>query len=202
MGVEAWAVRRRAPGVTLIRGGIGLTTLRDSVRTPVALSIGLAGGLSPDNPPGTVVVPSHISVHTAHNEQIAADPEWTAALRAASNRLGYPTLDAPLLTTDALVTGAGRGRWAELGFAAVDMESAAIANLAPRVAAVRVILDTPLHEISSAWERPGRAALNPRNWREGAWLFRAAPRYSLRAASVLAEALGGEPLTGDVDPQV
>lgn len=202
MGVEAWAVRRRAPHVNVIRGGIGLATLRDEIRTAVAISIGLAGGLSPDHAPGTVVVPSRISVHTSHETEIATDPEWTRALRDASRRLGFPTLEAPLLTTDTLVTDAERGRWAQHGFVAVDMESAVIAGLAPRVAAVRVILDTPLHEISPAWERPGRAALNPRNWREGAWLFRAAPRYSLRAASVLAEALRSESLAGDVHAQI
>lgn len=190
MGVEAWAVRRRVPQIRLIRGGIGLATMRDSVTTPVALSVGLAGGLAAEHSPGTVVIPSRIG--RAGGVPLATDPAWTAALLAASRRLGFPTLDGALITTDVLVTDATRHAWAAHGFVAVDMESSAIAALTPRVAAVRVILDTPVHEISPAWVRPARAALNPRNWREGAWLLRTAPRLSLRAAQVLAEALRGE----------
>ena len=187
MGVEAWAVRRRVPHLRLIRGGIGLATMRATVTTPVALSVGLAGGLAREHAPGTVVIPGRIGA--ADGGSVETDPEWSAALLAASRRLGFATLDGAMITTDALVTDATRAAWAAHGFVAVDMESAAIAAMTPRVAAVRVILDTPVHEISPAWVRPGRAALDPRNWREGAWLLRNAPRFSLRAATVLAEAL-------------
>jgi len=58
--------------------------------------------------------------------------------------------------------------------------------MVPRVAAVRVILDTPAHEISPAWVNPRRAAADPRNWREAAWLARWVPRYTKRAALVIA----------------
>ena len=190
MGVEAWAVRRRVPHIRLIRGGIGLAGMREPVTTSVALSIGLAGGLSAEHAPGTVVIPSRIS--SATGASLQPDAEWTESLLAASRRLGFPTLDGPLITTETLVTDATRDGWARHGFVAVDMESAAIGAMTARFAAVRVVLDTPVHEISPAWVRPGRAALDPRNWREGAWLLRNAPRFSLRAAEVLAEALRGE----------
>jgi hypothetical protein len=113
----------------------------------------------------------------------------------ASRRLGYPTTTASLLSAEALVTHAGRAMWAARGFAAVDMETAVLAGRVPRIAAVRVMLDTPSQEISPAWERPGRAALDPRNWREGDWLARAAPRLSRRAALVVAAALADAKVT-------
>jgi uridine phosphorylase len=153
----------------------------------VVLSVGLAGGLTEDMVSGTVVIPSQVA--REDGVLVACDPEWSAALERASRRLGYPTSTASLLSADALVTHAGRGLWAARGFGAVDMETALLAAMVRRVAAVRVVLDTPTREISSAWERPRRAALDPRNWREGAWLARAAPRFSRRAALVVAEAL-------------
>ncbi len=73
------------------------------------------------------------------------------------------------------------------------METALLLGMVARVAAVRVVLDTPRQEISPAWRRPWRAALDPRNWRDAAWLARAAPRCSLRAARVVAAALAEVP---------
>jgi hypothetical protein len=188
MGVEARPVERRAPQLRMVRGGIGLATLDQSLlTTPVVLSVGLAGGLTADLVSGTVVVPSQVA--REDGVLLPCDPAWSAALEAASRRLGYPTSTAQLLSANAVVTHSGRGLWAARGFAAVDMETALLAGMVPRVAAVRVVLDTPTREISPAWERPGRAALNPRLWREGSWLLRAARQYSLRAALVVAAAL-------------
>jgi len=195
MGVEAWAVRRRVPRMRIVRAGIGLGTLTDRIATPVALSVGLAGGLRATDEPGTVVIPSRIA--SAGGAAVECDGDWVGALRAASRRMGYATLDDPLVTTRALVTDAERHRFAEQGFVAADMESAGIAALAPRFAVLRVILDTPAHEISPAWVHPARAALDPRRWREGAWLVRHGLRCALRAGDVLAEALHG-----DVDAEV
>jgi hypothetical protein len=188
MGVEARPVRRRAPGLRLVRAGIGLATLdRAQLTTDVVFSVGLAGGLAPELASGTVVIPAQVA--REDGVVIACDAAWCTALVTASRRLGYPTVTLPLLSADGLVTGAGRALWAGRGFAAVDMETALLAGMVPRVAAVRVVMDTPAREISPAWERPGRAVLDPRNWREGAWIARAAPRYSMRAARVVAAAI-------------
>ena len=195
MGVEAWAVRRRVPRMRVVRAGIGLASLSQRISSPVALSVGLAGGLLAEHDPGTVVIPSRVAA--SGGAAIECDPEWVAALRAASVRLGHATLDGSLATTHALVTDAERHRFAEMGFVAVDMESAGVAALAERFAVLRIILDTPAHEISPAWLRPGRAARDPRLWREGAWLLRHGIRFALRAGDVLAEALHG-----DVDAEV
>jgi adenosylhomocysteine nucleosidase len=194
MGMEARPVMRRAPQLRMVQAGIGLATLDQRLlTTPVVLSVGLAGGLTPDLASGTVVIPSHVA--RQDGVLVACDPAWSTALEGASRRLGYPTSTASLLSADALVTHAGRELWAARGFAAVDMETAVLAGMVPRVAAVRVVLDTPTREISPAWESPGRAALNPRYWREGSWLLRAAPRYCRRAALVVATALADANLT-------
>ncbi|MGA8841617.1 MAG: hypothetical protein WB491_14110, partial [Candidatus Aquilonibacter sp.] len=77
--------------------------------------------------------------------------------------------------------------WAARGFAGVDMESARI--LVESIAVVRVILDTPQNELSSAWLHPARAILNPRNWREAMWLSREAPKCADLAGRLIAAAL-------------
>jgi hypothetical protein len=188
MGVEARPVRRHAPRLRLLVAGIGLASLdRAQLTTDVVFSVGLAGGLAPELACGTVVIPAQ----TAREDGtlIDCDPAWSAALAAASRRLGFPTVTLPMLSADGVVTGAHRARWAARGFVAADMETALLAGMVARVAAVRVLIDTPRREISSAWERPGRAALDPRNWLQGAWLARVAPRLSTRAARVVAAAI-------------
>jgi hypothetical protein len=187
MGVEARPVRRCAPGLRLLQAGIGLGSLDQTLLTPVVLSVGLAGGLALELATGTVVIPAQVA--REDGLLLTCDPEWSAALERASRRLGFPTATTPLLSANSLVTHAGRDLWARRGFAAVDMETAMLAGMVARVAAVRVVLDTPHREISPAWEHPGRAALDPRNWREGAWILRNAPRCALRAARVVAAAL-------------
>ena len=187
MANEARPVRRLAPELRLVQAGIGLADLGAPPTTRVAFSVGLAGGFDPDLAPGTVVIPREVA--REDGVMVACDVAWSAALERASIRLGFPTVTQPLLSAAALVTHAGRATWFAKGFAAVDMETALLAGMVPRVAAVRVILDTPAHEISPAWVNPRRAAADPRNWREAAWLARWVPRYTKRAAQVIAAAL-------------
>jgi adenosylhomocysteine nucleosidase len=187
MANEARPLRRLVPQLRLLRAGIGLADMAEPPSTPVAFSVGLAGGFDPRLAPGTVVIPREVA--REDGVMLACDVAWSAALERASIQLGFPTVTLPMLSAAALVTHAGRAAWFERGFAAVDMETALLAGMVARVAAVRVILDTPLHEISPAWVNPRRAAADPRNWREAAWLARWVPRYTRRAAQVIARAL-------------
>ncbi len=187
MANETRPLRRLVPRLRIVQAGIGLADLTAAPSTPVTFSVGLAGGFDPELAHGTVVIPREVAQEDG--VLLACDVAWSAALERASRGLGFPTVTLPLLSAAALVTHAGRTRWFEKGFVAVDMETALLAGMVPRVAAVRVILDTPDHEISPAWANPRRAAADPRNWREAAWLARRVPRYTKRAALVVAAAL-------------
>ena len=96
-----------------------------------------------------------------------------------------PRLD-PTITSASIINGTERETWAEAGYVGVDMETGLLQ--APRVAAVRVVLDTPMRELSAEWLNPARALRNPRNWAQALWLARHAPRYARRAAAVVAAA--------------
>ena len=135
-------------------------------------------------------------------ERWPCDPVWAGALRAAAQRLQLPVTAGALVATERIVTGRARATWAELGYSAADMESATVAGRAARAAALRVILDTPEHEISPRWRHPAGAFLDPRLWAQGVRLMRTAPRFANRAALVLAEALRGQAVQGDVHAQV
>jgi len=195
MGIEAWAARRRAPGVAARRVGIGARGVPETFATSVVVSIGLAGGLRADLPPGTVVVARTVALEDGI--EIACEPAWVAALERAARRLGHEATVGPMLTSSGLVTGAARGRWAGRGFVGVDMESAHLAQRGADLAVVRVILDSPDRELSPKWVQPWRALLDPRLAREAAGLLPHSRRFALRSAEVLAEAL-----RHDVDAEI
>ena len=198
--LEERAVRRAAPGVRVVRVGVGLGSTGPIAPTGVVLSVGLGGALTDERAPGTVVIPDRVAGEDGRSW--ATDAAWSDALRTASLRLGFPTAAGALVSTAEVVSGAGRAALAQRGYDAVDMESAAVAAQVTRLAVLRVILDTPSHEISPRWSRPGLAALDPRLWPQGYWLARHSPRFAARAAAVLAEALRGQAVEGDVDPEV
>jgi hypothetical protein len=185
--LEAKAARRALPGFRVVEGGISLAQLRavgglGSATTIV--SCGLAGGLHARHPSGTVLVPR--VVRRPDGTTLRCDAEMTDALAEAARRLGYEPVHDPLLTSVTIVRGPERGAWAASGFSGVDMETGLLE--APRIAAVRVILDTPARELNADWLRPVRALSDPRNWPEAIWLAREAPRYARRAAEVVAAA--------------
>lgn len=187
MPSEEKSMRRLVPQLRLVRAGMGLGSLTESLDTAVVLSVGLAGGLEPELRSGTVVIPGEVG--REDGTLVPCDAAWSAALERASLGLGFPTVTSPLLSADAVVTHGGRATWFHKGFSAVDMETGLLAGMVARVAAVRVILDTPSHEQSAVWYRFERAVLRPRQWREAAWIMRSVPRYCRRAALVVAAAL-------------
>lgn len=172
-----------APGPTLLRTGIALS--RAVPRSTVVISCGLAGGLSTGLLCGTVVVPRYVS--RPEGPEIACDAELVAALTAAAQSLGYACSNEPLVTAPRVIVGSERARFAQRGFAAADMESALIE--VQRFACVRVLLDTPAHEIAPEWSEPLRAFLNPRAWRDLPFLAREGPRCARIAARVVGRAL-------------
>ncbi len=193
MGVEAWGVRRRARDVRVIQVGIGGSAQPGDA--PIVISAGLCGGLLQDHEPGTVVIATRV-VDEAGATHVC-DPAVAAALERAAVYLRLRVAKGSIITTTHVVTGPARAVWADRGHIAVDMESASLAATAPRFGALRVILDTPRHELSSAWENPAHAVRDPSNWSEAVWLGVNAPRYALRVGAVLEAAF-----LGDIDPEV
>lgn len=183
--IEARALRKYLARELVVECGISLSRLPDGFSAQIVVSCGLAGGLRDELPTGTVVIPRE--VQTPNGEMRSCDREWSERLHAAAATLGYVPIDAPLLTSATIVTGDERRRWAERGFCAVDMETGLLRS--PRIAAVRVILDTPLRELSPEWAQPARALLRPSNWPQAVMLAREAPRCADLAAQIAAAAL-------------
>ena len=182
--LEARAIRRHANGMRVVECGIALaqTDASDS-RGPV-ISCGLAGGLRNDLATGTIVIAN--KVRSPDGTVQRCDEELIARLRDAAARLGRQSVVAPLLTSTTIVTGAERATWAAEGYAAVDMETGLLR--AERLAAVRVILDTPQRELSPDWINPARAMLRLSNWPQLFMLAREAPRCADLAARIAASA--------------
>lgn len=186
--LETRAVRRALPGARLIRAGVSLSRLRGPLVGPV-VTCGLAGALRQGVATGTVLVPK--SVIRPDGAALNCDPALVEALVAAARRLGLEPVQGPMLTSQTLVMGGQRGEWAERGCVGADMETGLLDE--GRVASVRVVLDTPEHELSAVWQHPARAILQPRAWAELPWLLREAPRCARLAADVLALAFPLDP---------
>lgn len=184
--LEARALRRALPGARVVETGIGLERLREHARHlgDAVVSCGLCGGLRFGLRAGTVVIPDFIA--TTAGVQIHCDDGLVAALVGGARRLGVEPERGPLATANHVVTTAERRALAARGYVAADMETAFID--APRIAAVRVVLDSPEREIAQAWARPSSAILRPWLWGELAWLALNAPRCARLAAAIAAAA--------------
>jgi 4-hydroxy-3-methylbut-2-enyl diphosphate reductase len=185
--LEAGAVRRAHPGATVVLTGVGLSRLPagGEPRAGVVISCGLAGSVLAGVPTGTVLVPG--VVVRPDGTELVCDSRAVAALRSASRRLGREPEPGPMCTAARLVTGAERARLAASGCVGVDMETGLLR--AERVAAVRVVLDTPERELDPGWARPLTALLRPAAWSQLPWLLANSGRCARLAAGVLAAAL-------------
>lgn len=182
--LEARAVRRACPDVRVIHTGVGLAYARGDELGDVVVSCGLAGALDLGLRTGAVLVP-HV-VLRPDGEILECDGALVSALEDAARRLGHVPESGPLVTCESLIVGDARLAWRQRGYMGVDMETGLIR--ASRVAAVRVVLDTPRHELDAAWLRPLCVPMHPYAWRQLPWLRREAPRCARIAATVVAAA--------------
>jgi hypothetical protein len=186
-GLERWAARLSLPReVRVERVGIGVQSWTSRGTGP-CISCGLAGGLLEAVEPGTVVIPAWVGLPSG--ERLRCSPPLVSRLIAAARRLGFEPLTGPLITVPRLVTGPIRRHWAEQGYFAVDMESGLLLRRSRVGVVVRVVLDTPRHELSPTWADPARALTHPVRWAEALRLGLTAPIYARRAADVVRAAL-------------
>ncbi|GGQ96833.1 1-hydroxy-2-methyl-2-butenyl 4-diphosphate reductase [Streptomyces althioticus] len=163
LGIEQFALRRRertTPGgpVTVLRTGMGPAAAERSVARVLAdpamhgaavLATGFCAGLAPGMHPGDLVVAEE-----------TRDPRGTVPcvgteLLVKELKRGVPgrtVHTGPLTGSDHVVRGHERSDLLATGAIAVDMESAATLLSAVRaaerpVAAVRVVVDAPEHEL-------------------------------------------------------
>ncbi|WP_236791200.1 4-hydroxy-3-methylbut-2-enyl diphosphate reductase [Amycolatopsis sp. GM8] len=139
MHLEAAAVR--VPGARVLHTGMGPRRTAESVErlgdTPLVVA-GIGGAVTDGVRPGDLVVATEIDGPDGP-VPLKSAPLLAAGLR----RLGLTVHTGPVASSDSLVDGTERGRFAERGALAVDMESAQFAAAAGPVAVVRAIVDTP-----------------------------------------------------------
>ncbi|MGC0373377.1 1-hydroxy-2-methyl-2-butenyl 4-diphosphate reductase [Streptomyces sp. SAI-229] len=163
LGIEQFALRRRERGtwggpVTVLRTGMGPAAAERSVTRMLAgpdlnraavLATGFCAGLAPGMHPGDLVVAEETrdprgSVPCAGTELLVKELG-----RAVPGRTVHT---GPLTGSDHVVRGHERSALRATGAIAADMESAATLLSAVRagerpVAAVRVVVDAPEHEL-------------------------------------------------------
>lgn len=148
--LEARALRRGAPGLRVLRTGMGPVRAGRAARRLAsdparALAVaGLCGALDPGLLPGDVVVASALVGPDGARRELDCD-----ALYEQLVAFGLRVRAVPLASVDHVVRGAERPRLRDTGARAVDMESAWLAEAAGDrpLAVVRVVLDGPNHEL-------------------------------------------------------
>lgn len=126
-------------------GALGEGRLRDAV----VVASGFCAGLAPGMHPGDLVVADE----TRHADGSTACTDTELLVKAVSRAVpGRTVHTGPLTGSDHVVRGHERAELRATGAIAVDMESAATLRSALRagprpVAAVRVVVDAPEHEL-------------------------------------------------------
>ncbi|GGX43546.1 5'-methylthioadenosine/S-adenosylhomocysteine nucleosidase family protein [Streptomyces fructofermentans] len=164
LGIEHLALRtggdRGGAGgpVTLLRTGMGPQSAERAVTRALAspalggaavLATGFCAGLAPGMHPGDLVVAEETRDPQGVTPCVGAGFLVEALVRAAPGRTVHT---GPLTGSDHVVRGHERSELLATGAIAVDMESAATLRSAVRagvrpVAAVRVVVDAPEHEL-------------------------------------------------------
>jgi 4-hydroxy-3-methylbut-2-enyl diphosphate reductase len=193
LAVERLALRGALPGCRVLATGMGASRARAAadlagLAGTALLVAGVAGGLDPRVRPGDLVVASEVWANEVRAGEVragevraggAVTPVPSAPLLAgALRRLGLPVHVGPVVCTPTVSSGAALARLAATGAIAVEMEAAALAEVAGGApfAVVRAVVDTPAHPLL----RPGTPARALRALRN---LRRAAPAIVAWAAA-------------------
>lgn len=162
LGIERFALRGRrgepAGPVTVLRTGMGPANAERAVtdafgedrhREAAVIASGFCAGLVPGMSPGDLIVADETRLPEGATPCTAADVLFEALSRALPGRTVHT---GPLIGSDHVVRGQERAELRTTGAVGVDMESAVTLRSAlkagPRpVAAVRVVVDAPEHEL-------------------------------------------------------
>jgi nucleoside phosphorylase len=163
LGIEHLALRTGGRGgadgpVTVLRTGMGPKAAERSVTRVLAdpvlgdaavLATGFCAGLAPGMHPGDLVVAEETRDPRATVRCVGTELLVKALVRAVPGRTVHT---GPLTGSDHVVRGPERAELRARGAIAVDMESAAtllsaVRTVARPVAAVRVVVDAPEHEL-------------------------------------------------------
>ncbi|MFE0047733.1 phosphorylase family protein [Streptomyces albireticuli] len=163
LGIERLALRGgghcgAAGPVTVLRTGMGPAAADqavtraladDAMRYASVIATGFCAGLAPGMHPGDLVVADETRDAGGRTECAGAELLAKELARVAPRRVIHT---GPLVGSDHVVRGAERSGLHAAGALAVDMESAATLRSAVRagprpVAAVRVVVDAPEHEL-------------------------------------------------------
>ncbi|MFI9494066.1 1-hydroxy-2-methyl-2-butenyl 4-diphosphate reductase [Streptomyces halstedii] len=163
LGIELLALRTgRAGGAfgptTVVRTGMGPKAAETAVRRALGrdgtgdaavMASGFCAGLGSGMHPGDIVVAEETRDHSGTTPCTGTGALVDALVRAVPGRTVHT---GPLTGSDHVVRGTERAGLRATGAIAVDMESAATLRTAVRtgprpVAAVRVVVDAPEHEL-------------------------------------------------------
>jgi len=147
-GLQSEARCLSGSAYTVALSGARLDGARRAAQSLVAggathlLSFGLAGGLDPALPPGTLLLPQRLL--TPDGRSIPVDTAWHARALALLAPL-HPIASPMVGTDDAIATAAAKAAlFARTGASAVDMESHVLAAAAPQLPLLilRVVADS------------------------------------------------------------
>ncbi|MFI1971167.1 1-hydroxy-2-methyl-2-butenyl 4-diphosphate reductase [Streptomyces cinnamoneus] len=163
LGIERLALRGGLSGaagpVTVLRTGMGPQAADRAVTQALAdgsvlhdaavIATGFCAGLAPGMHPGDLVVADETRDSSGRTECVGVELLAKELARAVPRRVIHT---GPLIGADHVVRGAERAALHAAGALAADMESAATLRSAVRagtrpVAAVRVVVDAPEHEL-------------------------------------------------------
>lgn len=148
-----FTVARTGMGPAHARRGVGRALDRDPWRDAAVIASGFCAGLAPGMHPGDLIVADETRGAPGGPDAVTACTGTELLVKALSRALpGRTVHTGPLTCSDHVVRGHERAELRATGAIAVDMESAATLRAAlaagPRpVAAVRVVVDAPEHEL-------------------------------------------------------
>ena len=156
LAIEQLLIRSGARGAHVRKTGMGPQKSLAAAATLAAepgdalLVLGFCGGLDAQARPGEVIVAEEVlATDDEGHEFVRADCDGAAQLSDALGAGGLSVRRGPIVGVGKIATGERREQLREAGALAVDMESAWLASGAAGrpFAVVRVVLDSPSHEL-------------------------------------------------------